>query len=255
MSTTYLQAVNEVLADSNEVELTSGNFATAVGVQKIAKNAVNRAYMELCAKNIEWPFLKAANSNTNDPYDGNVTQETTSGLRWYLLKAGATTIADDYAKVDWESFYITTDGATGRSAPYEHENLIFTDYQEWVGSYRESEQSDAADQQTYGAPKRVIRSKDGRYFGLSPIPSGAYTVYFTAWVRPTKLSLHGDILLVPDEYMPVVYTRASYYLNKFKGDANAMAADNAAFEKLLREMQRALIPMQSQYMRDDRIRF
>jgi hypothetical protein len=248
-----MDAVNQVLTDSNEVELTSSNFSSAVGVQGVAKNGVNRAYLEICAKDVQWPFLRATESNTNDPYDGMISKETTAGTKWYLLKTGSTTVAGDYAKVDWDSFYLTEDGATGQTAPYEHENLKFVTYQDWVDHLRESEMRDAADTQQYGLPRYVIESKDKRYFGLSPIPKEAYTIYYTAWVRPTKLSAHDDSLLLPDEYVHCLYSRASYYMNKFKGDHTAAQMDNAAFEKQIREMHRALLGRQEKYMRDDRI--
>lgn len=249
MATTYLQAVNEVLADSNEVELSTANFSSAVGIQSVAKNGVNRAYMEVCAKEVEWPFLRAAESNVSDPYDGMVNVETSSGVRWYLLKSGSTSVASDYAKIDWDSFFITESGATGKTSPYDNNNLEFLTYQDWLQNYRKTEQTDHEGNQTYGEPARVIQSKDGRYFGLSPIPNGAYLVYYTAWKRPTKLSLHSDTILIPDEHIQVLYSRASYYLNKFKGDVPAAQMDNAAFEKQLREMRRALMGQQDAYMR------
>ena len=252
MAYTYIQVVNEILADSNEVELTSANFSSAVGVQKIAKNAVNRAYLEICAKEVEWPFLRAGESNVNDPYDGTVSVETVVGTRWYLLKSGSTSINTDYAKIDWDSFYLTNEGVSDEVAPYEQTNLKFITYQDWVDKYRDGELRDASESEGYQEPSRVIKSKDGRYFGLSPIPDDEYKIYFTAWNRASKLSANDDTILVPDDYVHTLYSRGSY-LNKFKGDHTAAQMDNAAFEKQLREMRRALMGQQEAYMRDDRV--
>lgn len=253
MAYTYLEAVNEILGDSNEVELTSSNFSTAVGIHKVAKNYINKAYMEIVGKEVQWPFLAATESNTFEPYSGNVNLETVAGTRWYLLKTGSTDITTDYGKVDWESFYLTTEGATGATTPYEHDNLIYTPYDEWAEHLRERENKDAGEDQTYGQPDRVIPSKDGRYFGLSAIPDGVYDIYFTAWLRATKLSAYTDTIIIPDEYVPVLLNRANYFLLKWKKDYQEATLANRDYDKGIREMYRALIGNPNNYMRDDRI--
>ena len=43
MATTYLDLTNEVLRELNEIPLTSANFASAVGLQKFVKDAVNKS--------------------------------------------------------------------------------------------------------------------------------------------------------------------------------------------------------------------
>jgi hypothetical protein len=42
MATTYLTLTNEVLRELNEVQLTSANFASAVGIQAFIKESINR---------------------------------------------------------------------------------------------------------------------------------------------------------------------------------------------------------------------
>ena len=138
MSTTYLQAVNSILLGSNEVELTSANFAAAVGIQAYVKDVINRAYLEICAKSEEWPFLASAASNINDPYAGNTSIETVAGTRWYLLKTAAASVAADFGKVDWNSFSMTTDGATGQVAPFEYENLTYIPFHQWQETARKA---------------------------------------------------------------------------------------------------------------------
>jgi len=44
---TYLGLTNEILGELNEVQLTSSNFATAKGIQKFVKDAINRAYFDI----------------------------------------------------------------------------------------------------------------------------------------------------------------------------------------------------------------
>ena len=118
MATTYIEAVNDILSETNEVELTTVNFSAAVGLQKYVKNIINRSYLEICAKEKEWPFLAAAESNVNEPYPGNITTETTEGTRWYLLKSGSSDVRSDFIKVDWGSFFSTSDGGSGQVTPF-----------------------------------------------------------------------------------------------------------------------------------------
>lgn len=253
MAHTYLQVVNEILVDSNEVQLTDASFANAVGIQLAAKNYINRAYLEICGQEVEWPFLAAADSNTNEPYAGNVSVDTVLGTRWYKLKTGSTSVSSDYGKVDWDSFYLTTEGVAGETAPYEQVNLSYIPFDEWKQRYSEQENTDSSETQDYGIPKRVIHSLDGRFFGLSPIPDKVYKVYFTAWVKATKLSASTDTVLIPDEYVPVLVNRANYYLQMFKKDYQEATLSDRAYRVGLSQMRRALMGRQSDYMRDDRV--
>lgn len=254
MSTTYLQAVNEILAESNEVQLTSGNFSSAVGIQDYVKKAVNKAYLEVCAEEIEWPFLAANNSNSYDPFSGNVVLDLVPGQRWYLAKTGSTSVAEDYSRIDWDSFTLTTKDVSGEVAPFVNKELNFVDYYKWGDTWEARELDDATGEQVYNLPERIIRSSDGRYIGVSPIPDKAYKIYFNAWVRPTKLSTHNTNLLVPDEYTPVMFLRAGYYLSNFKKDYETASMFNRDYRDSLRKMRRALMGTPESSMRDDRIR-
>lgn len=253
MATTFIQAVNDILVESNEVVLNTANFASAVGLQDYAKSSVNRAYLEICAKEEEWPFLAAAESNTNEPYAGNTLVESSEGIRWYLLKAGSADTRSDFSKVDWDSFYMTSDGATAQVTPFEYENLTYTTFQHWKDRFQEWEDADTGSdgEGAHGIPSRVVESLDGRYFGLSPIPDGAYSVFFTAWVQPTQLSADTDAILIPDMYIPVLLSRAGYYLLKFKKDIDEARESNSEYKMGLKDMRRNLIGNPDDYMRDD----
>ena len=253
MATTYLQLTNELLRETNEVVLTSGNFSGAIGIQQFAKDCVNRAYNDIVSAEPRWSFLATGESGSTDPFYGNVYVETVAGQRWYELKASSSSITTDYGAVDWNDFYLTTIGVSGASSPYTSKNLSFMTLEEWKDHFRSSENQDDADTQNYGEPRYVIRSPDARKFGVSPIPDKVYRVWFYAWDLPTALSSHGDTIVFPDMYAPVLMARARYYMYQFKDNAQASQFALDDYKKGLRLMRSNLADPTPKYMSTDMI--
>jgi len=253
MATTYLQLTNELLRETNEVVLTSANFGSALGVQAHLKDCVNRAYNDIVSAEPQWAFLATGESGATDPFYGNVYVETVAGTRWYELKAASSSITTDYGAVDWDDFYLTTIGVSGESTPYVSKNLSFVTLEEWKDHRRASENIDDADAQTYGEPRFIIRSPDARKFGISPIPDKVYRVWFYAWDLPTALSAHGDTIVFPDMYSPVLIARARYYMHQFKDNPQASAFALDDYKKGLRQMKSNLMNPTPKYMSTDQI--
>ncbi len=187
-----------------------------------------------------------------DPFYGNVTVATVAGQRWYTLKASSSSITSDYAAVDWDDFYITTINVSGESAPYTSTGLKYLTLADWKRYYRDAENADDADTQSYGEPKYVYKSPDHRKFGLSPIPDKVYNVHFYAFEKPTALSAYDDTIPMPEQYSNVLTARTRYYVHQFKENIQqaAMALDD--YRKALRHMKSNLINPQPKYMTDDR---
>lgn len=255
MATNYLQLTNELLREMNEVPLTTSNFSSAIGVQAHAKDCINRAYLDIVLEEPQWPFLSVGDSGTTDPMYGNTYVETVANTRWYELKPASSSILDDYGSIDWDNFYLTTVGVTGEAAPYTAKNLRFTTIEEWKDYYRASENADDADAANGGEPKRVIRSPDGRMFGLSPIPDKVYRVWFYAYNQPTQLSAYSDEIIFPDMYKPVLLARARYFVHQFKEAIQAAALANEEYRRGLRLMKTNLMVPEPFYIKDDRVRF
>jgi hypothetical protein len=251
MATTYLTLTNELLRESNEVVLTSANFASAIGIQQFAKDCVNRSYNDIVSAEPRWSFLATGESGATDPMYGNVYVETTAGTRWYELKSASSSLTTDYGAIDWKDFYLTTIGVSGESAPYTSKNLSFMTLEEWKDHYRESENSDDADAQTWGEPRFVIRSPDARKFGISPIPDQVYRVWFYAWDLPTALDAHGDAIVFPDMYSSVLMARARYYMAQFKENAQHAAFALDDYKRGLRLMRSNLADPTPRYMSTD----
>ena len=252
MATTYLDLSNEVLRELNEVVLTSGTFASATGIQAFVKDALNKSLFDVANAEPQLPFFSAGVSGSTDPFYGNVTVATVAGQRWYTLKASSSSITSDYAAVDWDDFYITTINVSGESAPYTSTGLKYLTLADWKRYYRDTENADDADTQSYGEPRYVYKSPDHRKFGLSPIPDKVYNVHFYAFEKPTALSAYNDTIPMPEQYSNVLTSRTRYYVHQFKENIQqaAMALDD--YKKALRHMKSNLINPQPKYMTDDR---
>lgn len=255
MSTSYLNLTNELLRELNEVTLTSGSFATAVGVQQHVKDSINRAYFDIITEEPQWPFLSAGESGDVDPMYGNVYVDTIQGQRFYELKPASDSIKTDYGSIDWDNFYATTVGVAGETAPYTGKNLSFMTTEAWKTFRRVSENLDDADSQTFGVPNSVIRSPDSRKFGLSPIPDKVYRVWFYAWNLPTKFTSYSDEIVFPEMYSTVLLARARYYIWQFKDNPQAASFAMDDYRKGLRSMRSNLIEAAPTTIKDDRVRF
>ena len=255
MAETFLNLSNELLRELNEVSLTSTTFSAAIGVQAHVKDAVNRAYLDIVNEEPQWPFLATGLSGATDPMYGNVYVETVAGTRFYLLKSSSSSLTTDYSYIDWNNFLLTTVGVSGESAPHTIRNLRFTTTEEWKDYFRISQNKDDSDSQNYGVPSRVIKSPDNRKFGLSPIPDQVYRIWFYAYDLPTELSAHGDQIVFPNIYKPVLLARARYYVHQFKEKPQAAAFALADYRRGLKLMKLHLLEPTPGYFKDDRIRF
>ena len=251
MATTYLTLTNELLRELNEVVLTSSNFGDAVGIQGHAQSCINRAYNDIVMAEPQWGFLATGESGATDPFYGNVYVETVAGTRWYELKSSSSSLINDYGAIDWDNFYLTTIGVSGASSPYTSRNLKFITTEEWKDHLREQENIDDADSQNYGEPRFIIRSPDARKFGVSPIPDKVYRVWFFAWDLPTALSAHGDAIVFPDVFTPVLMARARYHFHQFKDSPQNAAFALQDYKEGLKKMRSALLNPVPTYMSTD----
>ena len=252
MATTYLDLTNEVLRELNEIPLTSANFANATGLQKFVKDTVNKSIFDIANEEPQLPFFSAGVSGSTDPFYGNVTVATVAGQRFYTLKAGSSSITTDYASIDWDDFYVTTINVSGETAPYVSKGLRFLTLDDWKRYYRDSENEDDANSQTYGEPKFVIKSPDSRKFGLSPIPDKVYNIHFYAFVRPTALSAYDDTMVLPEQYSNIVTARMRYYVWQFKESPQQAAFALDDYKKGMKSMKSNLMNPTPKYMTDDR---
>ena len=245
MAKTYKAFVNELLVELNEPEVST--VATGVGIQKQVANVVNRAYFDIVDSVDDWSWLSA--DVPDDPYYGNTIIPTVVGQRWYLSKAGSTNIDTDFDSVNWDMFTLED-----TNSPYTINKLPFTTLTQWRSNYAQNEEA-AARTNDYATPVRVIRSSDGRRFGLSPIPDKVYNIHFFAYNRPTALVADTDTVLFPEQYKPVLLARARYYLYQFKDNIAQSQLALDEYKKGLQNMADNLNSPQPQYMTDVRFTY
>lgn len=253
MSYTYMEVVNDVLSEMNEVLLTQTTFPTAVNIQRSVKEMVNRAYFDVNNPNFKWPWL--AVSTPQDNMYGNAYIETVAGTRWYLLNPASTGVDDDYGHVDYNTFVLTEEGVAGKTAPYTVRNLPYIETAEWRDHFGVSEEMNKHDSNSYEVPRRIIRSPDNRYVGLSPIPDDVYRIYFFAWDRPVKLVNYNDEIVLPDQYYGVLVARARYYAWQRKENPNQAAIAAEEYKDLLKGMKQQETMPAPEAFTDNRMRF
>lgn len=245
MAKTYKAFVNELLVELNEPEVST--VATGVGIQKQVANVVNRAYFDIVDSVDDWSWLSA--DVPDDPYYGNTIVPTVVGQRWYLNKAGSNNIDTDFDSVNWDMFTLED-----TNSPYTINKLPFTTLTQWRSNYAQNEET-AARTGSYATPVRIIRSSDGRRFGLSPIPDKVYNIHFFAYNRPTALVADTDTVLFPEQYKPVLLARARYYLYQFKDNIAQSQLALDEYKKGLQNMADNLNSPQPQYMTDVRFTY
>lgn len=234
MALTYLEVTNIVLREVNEVPMSEQQFINARGLQQFAKQAVNRAYLEITNSSREWPWLRA---------------ETAAGIASVTTRVstGQSAVSVDqslYTHIDWDSIYLTEKDLTDPLDTSEREqsvNLKKIEYDDWVHEYRED---DLREGRTGATPKYVFMHPDKHTIGLSPVPDKDYTIQYNAWNVPTFLTEPLDELPFPDRWYTVLVARARYYMWLFRENDRQAAFAKGDYDLSLREMQRELLGQQ-----------
>lgn len=226
MSITYLDVVNAVLRDTNEVPLTQTNFASARGFHAFLKEAVNRALMDMANYSTEWPWL------ANLPLDIGVSAH--SNEIETIRRQAIYEIPPEASEVDWDTFVLTD--MRGKEA----KQLKPISYEEWA-HYGHADVLSNRTQEDIGEPVVIYRTKDGRGFGLSPVPDKQYRIQFNSWQSPAFLVNPMDTLPFADRYYTVLVHRARYYAWMFRENIEQARIARDDYTGAIKDMKRALI--------------
>lgn len=226
MAKTYLDIVNEVLMDTNEVSLNAGNFGVTRGFHSFVKLAVNRALMDIVNESDEWPWL------------ANSTLDSTLSLHTNVL-----TLVEDQIvytiqtldqSIDWDTMVIH-DIEDNRSYP-----LCPVSAKEWQ---RERSWEAKGDRNTEekGRPTHVYRTHDHLSIAFTSVPDKAYEVRYTTWKAPTFLTAYTDTLPFPDKFFNVLVNRARYYAWMFRENKDQAGFADKDYNQTLTNMKRIMI--------------
>jgi hypothetical protein len=220
----YLGLVNDVNKRLNEVELSTSNFASAIGFYSHAKDSVNSAIKSINQQEIEWPF----NHNTNETV-------LVPGQVRYTLPALA-------KSVDWDTFRIKRDNSLNTSS----RRLSILDYDEYLQRYVDAEY-DTGNDSIRMTPRVVFRTPDMK-FGVYPAPDKAYSVVYESFNLPTDLIDHDDVPTIPEQYRHVIVDGAMYYCYMFRSDNESAQLSLQKFNQGIKDM-RVIAVNRQQYVR------
>lgn len=194
MAYDYLGLVNDVNRRLNEVELTSSNFATAVGFYSATKESVNSAIRFINQEQYGWPY------NHSEQED--------------ILTAGDTRYAlpSDAKTVDFNSFRIKRDATLGNNT----KRLKTISYEEYLDKYVDNEYNTNTD--IRGIPNFVFRTPSQEY-GLVPPPDKDYEIVYEYYRLPVDLVYATDVPSIPEQFRHVIVDGAMYYAYLFRGNS------------------------------------
>jgi len=227
MAYNYLDITNEALKRINEVQLTSSTFGSAVGIQGLAKDAVNNSQRDIFMSEQEWPFAYAETSQT-----------LTAGTKEYSLTTG-------FLKIDIDTVLIDRNDDLN----VEETHLTPLSYQEYIDRYKErDEQRDSGD---FDTPRFVYLTPDYK-LGVSPTPDKAYVVKYTYFKTATELSNATDVPEVSSQFKNTLIDGTMYHLYMMRDNAELAALSRRNFDEGIEKMRTILINRYIR-MRDTRV--
>lgn len=206
----YLGLVNDINRSLNEVELSSSNFSSAMGVYNDNKNAVNAAIRKISQEAVDWPFNHVTQTFTLTP---NVVRYS------YPV---------DAKKVVFDSFRLK-----GNSDLNVGTRLLFNmDYEDYLQGHSDMEYrvGDYA-----SVPNTVFRAPN-LTFGIIPPSSEAYEIVYEYYRLPVDLEDWDDVPSIPVNFKYVIKDGAMYYAYMFRGDAEAATIQEQKFLEGIKDM-------------------
>lgn len=211
----FLDLVNDVNNEVNEVPLTSSNFSSAGGFYSLAKRAVNNSIRKINTVTTNWPW-------------NHTTQETSTvtGTARYSYPADAKTL-------DFNTFRIKR---TSTTPTYPLTNIIYEEYvqRNFIDDEYETDTS------IRDTPRYVSRTPD-REFVLNPIPDDVYTIVYEYYSIPDDLSAYDDTSTIPAQFRTAILEGAMYYVNLFRRDPQEAQLREQLFKDQIKDMRRIYI--------------
>ena len=209
---TYLQLVNAVLLELNEVVITSVDSTR--GIQSAVKELINKAQKDIINSEVEWPFTYST---------GTIT--TIAGTGEYTLESNLKTVNEDSV--------ILNPGAD-KSLKL----LEFVSYDEYNKIYLSSN-SDPGDDHL-GEPEKFYITPDYK-IGLYKEPDKVYTITYEYFSTHTDLTINTDTPIITERFHDVIVNRAKYYAYILRSDLQSAQLAERDYKEGLTRMRIELI--------------
>lgn len=243
MAYTFLEVTNLVLREVNEVPLTEQLFLNARGLQKFAREAVNRSFFDISNASTEWPWLQDQVFNTAN----TEIRRLVAGQAWYDTKD---ILTETKQEADWDTFLLTdkdllsTDPDVIASTPELVCKLPYVTYEEWTRRYREQDFAKT----NAGVPQRIVRHPSGK-FGVSPVPDQDYWVEFNVSNAATRFTDPIEEIPFPEEFVNVLVARCAYYVWKFRENHEQAQFSLMEYKEALKDMKRVFLSNKEDVMK------
>lgn len=216
-TSTYLDLTNRLLRRLNEVELTSGTFASAVGIQATCKDAILDTINEINNSRIDWPFNAVEHSQNLD-----------IGVEEYAWP-------EQFTSADWNSFQLQSDDTLNTKNTL----LKAITREEWYEYLRDTDYDSGTD--GISIPLYVFPSH-GQGFGVSPSPKEEYPIKYRYYKSPADLSAYDDEVTIPSRFNYVIMSGALYHMNLFKENPQGNQIAEMKYKQGVNDMINAYLP-------------
>lgn len=222
MAYNFLSLVNDVLHEVNEVELTSGTFASASGVHSHVKTGVNSALRQINQDAFEWPF-------------NHQTREVVLSVDQVSIPYQSAT-----ETINFGSVRIKGDNSLNVKGAL----LTQIDYEHYLSRYVDAEHNPS---DYHDIPIYVFR-RPNLSFGVYPPPNVAYTLEYDSYDIPTDLVAWDDVPYVPEQFRHLIKEGALPSAYMFRGDTEAAALYMSKFKDGIKQM-RGIYQNRYEYVR------
>ena len=187
---TFLELINAVLREINEVEITT--VSSTRGIQTSVKDFINKSQRDIINSEIEWPFTVVSQSFT-----------TTAGTAEYARESNAKT-------VNYDSFTVQESASTAEK------KLRYLSFNEYLD--RRNEADTNPDTGSRAVPEFIYKTPDQK-LGLSPVPDeSTYTVRYYYYKTVSDMTANTDTPTIPERFHDVIVNRSRYYTHMLRSD-------------------------------------
>ena len=223
MAYDYLGLVNDINRRLNEVELTSTNFATAIGEYSMVKDAVNASIRFINQHEFEWPYNHVTEEETLTP-----------GIVRYAFPA-------DTKVLNMNSFRIKRNDTLGN----ETRKLNILTYEDYLENHADIEYNTSTGLRQL--PSFVFKAPSSE-FGLVNPPDKAYELVYEYYRLPVDLINATDVPSVPEQFRFVIVNGAMHFAYLFRGEGQESTMMQDRFEQEIKHM-RSLYINRYDYLR------